>query len=52
MMITLDWRIVSNSQMEALMVWGIDQTDKIGFKKACVVVARKLAIVMHRTGGR
>jgi transposase len=37
----------------ALRVWGLKLKEKIGFKKAAVAVARKLAVIMHamlRTG--
>lgn len=31
----------------ALRVWGLKLRDKIGFKRAAVAVARKLAVIMH-----
>jgi len=31
-----------------LRVWGAKLAKRIGAKKACVAVARKLAIIMHR----
>jgi transposase len=31
-----------------LRAWGIKLAKKVGVKKACVAVARKLAIIMHR----
>ncbi|MGY3590319.1 transposase [Bradyrhizobium sp. USDA 4341] len=31
-----------------LRAWGIKLTKRVGAKKACVAVARKLAIIMHR----
>lgn len=32
----------------ALRAWGIRLAKRVGVKKACVAVARKLAIIMHR----
>lgn len=32
----------------ALKSWGVKLAGRIGFKKACVAVARKLAILLHR----
>lgn len=43
-------RATANS---ALRVWGLKLKEKIGFKRAAVAVARKLAVIMHtmlRTG--
>lgn len=37
----------------ALRIWGLKLREKIGFKRAAVAVARKLAVIMHtmlRTG--
>lgn len=37
----------------ALRTWGLKLKEKIGFKRAAVAVARKLAVIMHtmlRTG--
>ena len=37
----------------ALRTWGLKLREKIGFKRAAVAVARKLAVIMHtmlRTG--
>jgi len=39
----------------ALRIWGLKLKEKIGFKRAAVAVARKLAVIMHtmlRTGER
>lgn len=32
----------------SLRAWGVKLAQKVGMKKACVAVARKLAIIMHR----
>jgi len=43
-------RTTANS---ALRIWGLKLKEKIGFKRAAVAVARKLAVIMHtmlRTG--
>ena len=32
----------------ALKAWGLSQAKRVGFKKANVAVARKLAVVFHR----
>jgi hypothetical protein len=32
----------------ALRAWGVKLAKRVGSKKACVAVARKLAIIMHR----
>ena len=32
----------------SLKVWGVKLAQRVGMKKACVAVARKLAIIMHR----
>jgi hypothetical protein len=32
----------------ALKAWGLSQVKRVGFKKANVAVARKLAVVLHR----
>lgn len=37
----------------ALRIWGLKLQEKVGFKRAAVAVARKLAVIMHtmlRTG--
>ncbi len=31
----------------ALRIWGLRLREKIGFKRAAVAVARKLAVIMH-----
>jgi transposase len=31
-----------------LRAWGVKLAKKVGAKKACVAVVRKLAIIMHR----
>jgi len=33
----------------SLRAWGVKLAKRIGMKKACVAVARKLAIIMRRT---
>ncbi len=30
-----------------LRTWGLDLREKIGFKRAAIAVARKLAVIMH-----
>jgi transposase len=46
--------ILTRSTAEsALRIWGLKLKEKIGFKRAAVAVARKLAVIMHamlRTG--
>ena len=37
-------RTTANS---ALRIWGMKLKEKIGFKRAAVAVARKLAVIMH-----
>lgn len=37
-----------SKKWSTLRVWGVSLAKKIGVKKACVAVARKLAIIMHR----
>jgi transposase len=37
-----------SKKWSTLRAWGIKLAQRIGMKKACVVVARKLAIIMHR----
>lgn len=37
-------RTTANS---ALRIWGLKLREKIGFKRAAVAVARKLAVIMH-----
>lgn len=32
----------------SLRAWGVKLAQKVGMKKACVAVARKLAVIMHR----
>jgi hypothetical protein len=31
----------------ALRIWGLKLKEKIGFKRAAIAVARKLAVIMH-----
>jgi transposase len=31
----------------ALRAWGLELWERIGFKRAAVAVARKLAVIMH-----
>ncbi len=45
--------LTRTSADSALRVWGLKLKEKIGFKRAAVAVARKLAVIMHamlRTG--
>jgi transposase len=37
-----------SKKWSALRAWGVKLAKQIGGKKACVAVARKLAIIMHR----
>jgi transposase len=37
-----------SKKWSALRAWGVKLAQRIGMKKACVAVARKLAIIMHR----
>lgn len=37
-----------SKKWSALRAWGVKLAKRIGVKKACVAVARKLAIIMHR----
>jgi transposase len=37
-----------SKKWSVLRAWGIKLAKRVGVKKACVAVARKLAIVMHR----
>jgi transposase len=37
-----------SKKWSALRAWGIKLAKQVGAKKACVAVARKLAIIMHR----
>ena len=39
--------LTRTSAESALRTWGLRLRDKIGFKRAAVAVARKLAVVMH-----
>lgn len=41
---TILTRVVANS---ALRTWGLKLREKLGFKRATVAVARKLAVIMH-----
>jgi len=41
---TILTRVVANS---ALRTWGLKLREKVGFKRATVAVARKLAVIMH-----
>jgi transposase len=36
------------TRKSALRAWGVKLAKLVGSKKACVAVARKLAIIMHR----
>lgn len=45
--------LTRTTQNSALRTWGLKLKEKIGFKRAAVAVARKLAVIMHtmlRTG--
>jgi len=37
-----------SKKWSSLRVWGLKLGKRVGMKKACVAVARKLAIIMHR----
>lgn len=37
-----------SKKWSTLRAWGVKLTKRIGMKKACVAVARKLAVIMHR----
>jgi len=37
-----------DQEWSALRAWGVKLAKRVGSKKACVAVARKLAIIMHR----
>jgi transposase len=37
-----------SKKWSSLRAWGVKLAQRIGMKKACVAVARKLAIIMHR----
>jgi transposase len=37
-----------SKKWSVLRAWGVKLAKRIGAKKACVAVARKLAIIMHR----
>jgi transposase len=39
--------LTRTSAESALRTWGLRLREKIGFKRAAVAVARKLAVVMH-----
>ena len=40
--------ILTRTQADSsLRVWGLKLREKIGFKRAAVAVARKLAVIMH-----
>jgi transposase len=37
-----------SKKWSTLRAWGVKLAKRIGSRKACVAVARKLAIIMHR----
>lgn len=37
-----------SKKWSVLRAWGVKLAQRIGMKKACVAVARKLAVIMHR----
>jgi transposase len=37
-----------SKKWSTLRAWGVKLAKRIGAKKACVAVARKLAIILHR----
>ena len=39
--------LTRSSAESALRTWGLDLKERIGFKRAAVAVARKLAVMMH-----
>jgi transposase len=45
-----EWQLASlhrTSAESSLRTWGLKLKERIGFKRAAVAVARKLAVVMH-----
>lgn len=39
--------LTRSSRESALRTWGLQLRERIGFKRAAVAVARKLAVIMH-----
>jgi hypothetical protein len=40
--------LTPDKRWSALKAWGVQLAKRHGFKRACVAVARKLAIVLHQ----
>ena len=42
------WLILTRTMADsALRIWGLKLKEKIGFKRAAIAIARKLAVIMH-----
>ena len=39
--------LTRSSKQSSLRTWGVQLRERIGFKRAAVAVARKLAVIMH-----